>query len=132
VRVRAGDRAPDVAFETEGKRITLFELLTGGEPVALISGSRVTPILERLDRLGISGFGIAPAADCPSRRQLRDLHGDFLRFYGATGEFVYLIRPDGYIGLFQRPPNLRQLADYLMKIRAPDAVEKIFSNLDWL
>ena len=36
---------------------------------------------------------------------LIDIYGDFARLYGMRGEFLWLIRPDDHIGLFQIPLN---------------------------
>jgi len=35
--------------------------------------------------------------------------------YGAKGECIYLIRPDGYVGYRSLPPNLSRLQEYLLK-----------------
>lgn len=128
LRVCAGDRAPDVAFELGETRVTMFQLMAPGKPVALLCGPNAGSIVVALDNLGVSGFEIAPATASRASRRLRDLHGDFFRLYGATGTFMYLIRPDGYVGLFQRPPDWRRLADYLEKIRDRKNVDKTFSS----
>ena len=58
---------------------------------------------------------------------LGDLYGDFARLYGAQGPFLYLIRPDGHVALFQRRAETGGLAAYLKKIRAREAVERNFA-----
>ncbi len=128
IRVRAGDRAPDVVFESTGNRVTLFELLTPGKPVVLMNNvPNPNAVANALERAKISAFEIVSrtSVDAPSGR-LRDMHGDFFRLYGAEGEFIYLIRPDGYVDFFQRPANVRRLVNYLEKIRDPKEIERIF------
>lgn len=135
-RVKAGDRAPDVAFEnrTTGRRVTLFELLGPQRPIALLGfGPRsenadlARRVVTRLQERRIESFCIVPAGgqtqvfDLPT---LYDLHGDFHRLYGMTDEFLCLIRPDDHIGLFQRPIKERALDEYLDLICAPVTVGK--------
>ena len=55
-----------------------------------------------------------------------DVFGDFRRLYGAGGEYLYLIRPDGHVGLYQRPVNESALREYLVKLRPAEEVEKAF------
>jgi hypothetical protein len=33
--------------------------------------------------------------------------------YGLSGSFLCLVRPDGHLGLVQRPPDVRGLRAYL-------------------
>ncbi len=136
-RVRAGDRTPDVVFRDAGTggRISLFALLGYSRPVALIGQDqttdeeRVDRLTAALGRLGIEsclvtreGFrGEASGASC-----LVDVHGDFGRLYGAEGEFLYLIRPDGYVGLFQSPVDERVLRAYVAKLRPASVVADAF------
>jgi hypothetical protein len=58
---------------------------------------------------------------------LEDLYADFARLYGAQGPFLYLIRPDGHVALFQQQAEAGALGIYLKKIRAAEAVEKAFA-----
>lgn len=118
-RLKAGDRAPDVAFRTtDGAVTTLFRLLEPLRPVALIGtepatdAAAVERLLARLAEADVAGYVLGPlAAGHP--RGLGDVHGDFKRFYGMTGEFLCLIRPDDHIGLFQRPIRPDRLEEYL-------------------
>jgi hypothetical protein len=131
-RVRAGDRAPDVAFRKAdtGERTTLFELLQPMRPVLLIdTGScmgdtaRLTRLMDTLARLDIDAYCIASAGEelaenCPNCRI--DVHGDFRGLYGMTGEFLCLIRPDDHVGLYQRGIDERALYEYLGQMCAPE------------
>ncbi len=115
-RVRAGDRAPDVVFldSRTGAQTSLFAPLGRSRFVALLgpgynpagAGARPAPktgrLVEDLGRLGVECSVVLPGS-ARSGDGLIDATGDFRRLYGARGEFLYLIRPDGYVGLFQRP-----------------------------
>ena len=37
--------------------------------------------------------------------------------YGAKGECIYLIRPDGYVGYRSLPPSLERLQEHLKKYK---------------
>lgn len=131
VRVRAGDRTPDVVFQKAGggEKVSLFQLIGSCGMIALLGpGENVGKMAGALAALGIRPFLIArngtapPPAEC-----LEDLHEDFARLYGGQGPFLYLIRPDGHVALFQRRAEAAALATYLTKIRPPDAVEESFA-----
>ena len=126
VRVRAGDRTPDVVFKSGGEKVSLFELIGSCGMIALLGpGRNVQGIAGALAALGIRPFLIAPKdADPPSPETLEDVYGDFARLYGAQGPFLYLIRPDGHVALFQRRAEAAALASYLTKIRPLAAVER--------
>jgi len=135
-RVRAGDRAPDVVFrDAAGEEVSLFDLLGRSRPIALFgldgAGARLPGIrrlMEALDRLGVESSPLLPEASGRHEGEaLIDAGGEFRRLYGARGEFLYLIRPDGYIGLFQRPVDERALRAYLAKLFGTERVEGAFA-----
>jgi FAD binding domain len=120
VLVRAGDRAPDVLFSDKGGRVSLFELLGKFGMIALLGPSPNNQSLaESFSALNIRSFLVAPG-------QLEDVYSDFARLYGAQSSFLYLLRPDGHVGLFQHEVEPASLAVYLKKLRAADAVEAAF------
>ncbi len=133
--LRAGDRAPDVAFQERpgGGIITLFKLLEPMRPVILIGAAALTkdePAFDALQRTlaeaEIDVFVLRETRDAKETeaRCLWDLHGDFQRLYGMSGDFLCLIRPDDHIGLFQRPTNERALREYVSRLApAPRAVK---------
>ena len=120
--VRAGDRTPDVVFEKAGEKVSLFELIRRGGMIALLGpGEHAEEIASKLAALHIVAFIVSPdGADVAACENLQDLYGDFARLYRARGPFLYLIRPDGHVGLCQRRMNASSLAGYLKKIRARD------------
>jgi hypothetical protein len=72
---------------------------------------------------------VLPTAAQPSHdlAALVDVTGDFGRLYGARGEFLYLIRPDGFVGLFQHLIDERALRTYLTRLFTVDALEDAFA-----
>jgi 2-polyprenyl-6-methoxyphenol hydroxylase-like FAD-dependent oxidoreductase len=118
--IGAGDRAPDVVFRSEGRNISLFELLGKSGMIALLgSAPNNQSVAESLDSLNIRSFVVAPD-------EMEDVYSDFARLYGARGRFLFLIRPDGHVGFYQQEADAASLREYLKKIRSVDAVEKAF------
>ena len=129
VRVRAGDRTPDVVFERAGEKVSLLQLIGNCGMIALLGpGTHSEEVASLLAALRIRPFIILPKGDARSTECLEDVYGDFARLYGAQGSFLYLLRPDGHVGLFQPRIQPNQLADYLRKIRGPEIVEKAFTS----
>ncbi len=124
--LRAGDRAPDVAFRQRDKIVTLFELLRPFRPVALArfdgktSQAQIDRIKTRLRTAEIDMYVISERdSDSPSDSDcLIDIYGDFARLYGIRAGFLCLIRPDDHIGLFQSPIDEDAIGDYIARIAA--------------
>jgi hypothetical protein len=118
-KLRAGDRAPDVAFRdsSSGEKVTLFELLGGLRPVVLLGeGNLSAELLDELRGRDLEIRVVAPASNDSlgvKPNCLEDIHGSFREIYGLKGEFLCLIRPDGHIGLMQQEIDLRSLRSYL-------------------
>ncbi|MDQ3638229.1 MAG: FAD-dependent monooxygenase [Actinomycetota bacterium] len=139
-RVRAGDRAPDVVFRDArtGAETSLFASLGHSRLVALFGQgqdpagtedrtTRIEQLMEALGRLGVECFLVWPESTRQPDEGLVDIYGDFHRLYGARGEFLYLIRPDGYVGLFQRLLDERALQTYMAKLFRADAIDSAFA-----
>ena len=128
-RVRAGDRAPDVVFKRGDEKVSLFRLIGTFGMLALFGPGRNSHQMSAaLAALNIRSFIVSTqSAGTLPDQYLEDLYADFARLYGADGPFLYLIRPDGHIALFQRQAEAVALATYLKKIRAAEAVEKAFA-----
>ena len=129
VRVRAGDRAPDVLFKRGDEKVTLFRLLGTFGMLALFGpGQNSHRITAALSALHIRSFIVSTqSAGTLPDHYLEDLYADFARLYGAEGPFLYLLRPDGHVALLQSQADAPALATYLKKIRAPEAVESAFA-----
>jgi 2-polyprenyl-6-methoxyphenol hydroxylase-like FAD-dependent oxidoreductase len=128
-RVRAGDRAPDIVFKRGDERVSLFRLIGTFGMLALFGPGRNSHQMSAaLATLHIRSFIVSTqSAGTLPDQYLEDLYADFARLYGADGPFLYLIRPDGHIALFQRQAEATALAIYLKKIRAAVAVDKAFA-----
>jgi len=138
-QIRAGDRAPDVAFRQAGseKLTTLFELLEPQRPIVLIGcrpglvadcERKIEQLMDVLGKSDISPFVVlqtAKAAWHGNPRSLLDIHGDFRRLYGLTGEFLCLIRPDDHVGLLQRNIDESALWEYLRQLCPPGLVDQL-------
>lgn len=129
VRVRAGDRAPDVVFKRGAEKVSLFRLLGTFGLLGLFGPGRNSHQMSAaLAALHIRSFIISTqSAGTLPDQYLEDLYADFARLYGAQGPFLYLIRPDGHVALFQQQAEAGALGIYLKKIRAAEAVEKAFA-----
>ncbi|HYJ06079.1 MAG TPA: FAD-dependent monooxygenase [Chthoniobacterales bacterium] len=128
-RVRAGDRVPDVLFKRGDEKVTLFRLIGTFGMLALFGpGQNVHRMNAALAALRIRSFIVSTqSAGTLPDQYLEDLYADFARLYGAQGPFLYLVRPDGHVALFQRQAEAGALAAYLKKIREAEAVEKAFA-----
>jgi len=132
-RLKAGDRAPDVALfqANTGREVTLFQLLSEFRPILLVGTERGVALsaaarraLRATDRLDIRSFVVTTTSGPGSDRftELVDIHGDLKKLYGLTDDFACLIRPDGHIGLIQKPMCAEGLEQYFKMICDPAAV----------
>lgn len=130
VRVRAGDRVPDVVFKRGSAKVSLFELIGRFGMLALFGPDQESrEIADALAALNIRSFNVStPGAGNVPDQYLEDVYSDFTRLYGAEGPFLYLIRPDGHVAFFQRSADPAPLAAYLKRIRSPQAVDAAFAK----
>jgi 2-polyprenyl-6-methoxyphenol hydroxylase-like FAD-dependent oxidoreductase len=128
--IRAGDRAPDVAFTDmrSGSETTLFKLMASLRPIVLFNGiANAHQLSERLRLVDIDAYdAIGDASTQHSAAVLVDRHGDFAKLYGLRTNFVCLIRPDGHIGLVQIRPDEEGLQRYLALISEPSQLQRAF------
>jgi 2-polyprenyl-6-methoxyphenol hydroxylase-like FAD-dependent oxidoreductase len=138
-RLQAGDRAPDVSFQDSGdaSEITLFQCLGSLRPVVLIApdpradAKLLSRLCEALGTIDIEAYVVLRQGERPEQPGIHcliDHHGDLGRLYGMRPGCLCLIRPDGHIGLFQRPIRLNRLRDYLGSICAADALRRAWSE----
>ncbi len=127
-KLKAGDRAPDVAFRDSlsQKNVTLFDLLGPLRPVVLLGAAKPSAerqrLIAELCKRDLEVRVIASPEDESSPndpRCIHDTHGSFRKIYGMKGEFLCLIRPDGHIGLFQQRIDLSSLRSYLEMLGRP-------------
>ena len=140
--VRAGDRAPDGALQdaATGQPTRLFDAFRGPHATLLLFDGEartddgytsLAAIADGVERR--SGADVRPwvvvwgrrlPAGLAGRRVLLDPDGETHRRYGATAEALYLVRPDGYVGLRAQPAAADVLARYLGRLsgRAADDV----------
>ncbi len=124
-----GERAPDVALPSLGLR--LFEALTQPAAAALLLFDGVADTLsgdENLRQIArvvqdrwperLQVAIISPRADWPDAPATLWHDPDMAvhRRFGASGECLYLLRPDGYIGFRSQPASLEPLMDYLQAL----------------
>jgi hypothetical protein len=131
--IRAGDRAPDVAFTDlrSGLETTLFRLMGVLRPVVLFDGIADShQWYERFQLVDIDAYvvTVTPSTEGGPARVLFDRTGDFARMYGLRRGFLCLIRPDGHVGLVQVPPNRAQLVNYLSLICDPIQLQRAFPD----
>lgn len=125
---RAGDRAPDLAFNSNGTEKRLFEIIQGtshkllmfvgnyNEPnfeedfkqrYSLLEqkyGEAIDPVLIHMNEL--------PFAVNEKISVIQDDEGELHQRYGAHSHCIYLIRPDGYIGYRSQPAKLNLFLEY--------------------
>ena len=122
--VRAGDRAPDaMGLRGPGGIVQrLFDLLRGSTPIVLVFGGSVPlPLEAALERFGRSVRVVCLAsAGCePVGEGWVDEDGSAWRVYGPGAETVFVVRPDGYVGLTGSTADVAELSDYLSRIVGP-------------
>ena len=125
----AGARQAARTGEDEAAMMTPHQAASAIAPATLLVDAHVhihePAALElTLNQLGVESFLVLSDGTQPPDvgDALIDITGEFQRLYGARGEFLFLIRPDGYVGLFQRPIDERRLRAYLARLFAADAV----------
>ena len=132
--VRAGDRAPDGAVQdaVTGQPARLFDVFRGPHATLLLfdGGARtddgyasLAGIADRVQRRfgadvrpWVVVWGRRSPAELAGGRVLLDPEGESHRRYGATAEALYLVRPDGHVGLRVQPASEEVLVRYLGRV----------------
>lgn len=134
----AGDRAPDVTFNSNGSPKRLFEILQGtSHKLLLFIGSYDEPDLEQslkqrhslikqkfgdaIETVLINMQSELPFTTDWQGLVLQDDEGELHQRYGAHSHCVYLIRPDGYIGYRSQPAKLELFLEYCDRLFAKTA-----------
>jgi 2-polyprenyl-6-methoxyphenol hydroxylase-like FAD-dependent oxidoreductase len=127
---RPGDRAPDVAIDD---KTTLHSLLRHTKSTLLLfDGAAPTPegyanladIAQRVRQrwaAHVEPIVVVPRGDRPpelpgGERAILDTRKVLHKHYGAGGECLYLLRPDGYVGFRSQPAVWKHLEEHLASI----------------
>ncbi|QBD75470.1 3-(3-hydroxyphenyl)propionate hydroxylase [Ktedonosporobacter rubrisoli] len=118
--LRAGDRAPDAPCldAKSGEQVRLFDLLRGTHFTLLVFGDLFAPSLAQhfLSHLHVYHILRPGKATENGQHILIDNDGHAYRAYAIKNDALFLIRPDGYIGLSGGRWNDRVIADYLREV----------------
>jgi 2-polyprenyl-6-methoxyphenol hydroxylase-like FAD-dependent oxidoreductase len=134
---KAGDRAPDVYIQTVDGTRRLFDLFSNRlkHTLLLFAGKAIKPIsYHNLNQKAqefakafpdeFIAYIVLPTDRVPEAIALNSLPRSVLldpqaqchQLYGARGECMYLIRPDGYIGCRSQSTEIDKLKTYLHKL----------------
>ena len=145
---RVGDRAPDAELQdTNGSPTRLLSQFRGPQFNLLIFAgpSRTAARIQQLAALATTveqRFGPDVRTQLvvawPTGQQLLDPRCSVLldlkkkahRTYGVTAEALYLLRPDGYVGVRCPGADLTVVAEYLKTIFEPEPADRASKN--WL
>jgi len=135
----AGAQARDAGpLLLDGERTSLFERMRDGRHLLLLFAGSERPgtglqelgaIAREVERLHgdlitphvVAAPGPGPGTE-PARGTLLDLELALHRKFGVSGNCLYLIRPDGYIGFRSAPIHLVALRNYLDTLFLPAPV----------
>ena len=100
---------PGLGYEAKGARIWIglgpFNFQPGEVAKVLLVIAFSGYLVLHRDALALAG-----------RRVLLDPEGETHRHYGATAEALYLVRPDGYVGLRAQPESEEVLVRYSARV----------------
>ncbi|GAH52589.1 unnamed protein product, partial [marine sediment metagenome] len=93
---QAGDRAPDApALRDDRGEHRLFDRFRGTHMTLLAFGTSWAGLLDDIEREFHGRVQVVSIAD----GRTQDSGGHAARAYGVTRDTLFVIRPDGYIGL---------------------------------
>ena len=118
--IRAGDRAPDATGlqGPDGTACRLFDLLRGARATVLVFGSDgAASLATSLEAFGeaVRLVRIVTAADIAIGASV-DAEGAAHRLYAPLPNALFIIRPDGYVGLTGSTADHLALVRYLRRI----------------
>jgi 2-polyprenyl-6-methoxyphenol hydroxylase-like FAD-dependent oxidoreductase len=117
-----GDRAPDApCLDAKAQSVRLFDAFRGGHFTTLAFGAQAVEdvqILRSADPGFLRVIAIRPRSAADDVEGLVDDKGDACRAYGIRDEenVVFLIRPDGYVGLVASLAWRQALKEYLSDV----------------
>lgn len=129
--VRTGDRAPNGTGlrGPDGTKRNLFDLLRGTHHTVLIFGSDLpAPLAAALNAFGDAVHNVRiVTADSSAPNCWVDEEGAAQRAYAPVPDALFVIRPDGYVGLTGSTADFVDLNGYLQRVigaRFADALER--------
>ncbi|EGH73233.1 NAD(P)-binding protein [Pseudomonas syringae USA011] len=128
-KVQAGDRAPDATCSQQhGGRTRLFDVFRGGHFTLLAFGTQAIAAMNTFgshDERFLQAFAVRPAHVSNDRYGLVDETGQARDAYGVSLQenIIFLIRPDGYVGLTATDDFVPAVQRYLATLsRTPDSL----------
>jgi 2-polyprenyl-6-methoxyphenol hydroxylase-like FAD-dependent oxidoreductase len=103
-KLRAGDRAPDAIGESSSGRIRLFDVFRGPHFTLLAFGSQATAAIRDAQWTPVDILrkcSVRPSGVAAEDGNVVDTKGTAHAAYGISAQdnVIFLIRPDGYVGL---------------------------------
>jgi hypothetical protein len=124
-RIREGDRAPDAPglLTRAGQERRLFDLFRGPHFTLLAFGSGwEQAIAEVAAKFGssLSCHIVEAAGSSSCAWAIVDAAGHARRAYDAQTARIFLVRPDGYVGLVLEGQDIQPLLAYCSRVIAPE------------
>ncbi|WP_174518645.1 FAD-dependent monooxygenase, partial [Pseudomonas cannabina] len=129
-KVQAGDRAPDATCSQQRCGSTqLFDIFRGEHFTLLAFGKHAIAAMQAFDshdKRCLRAFAVRPAHISNDRDGLVDEAGQACQAYGVSAEenIIFLVRPDGYVGLVAGDDYAAAIERYLARVTgAPGHVD---------
>ncbi len=114
--LHAGDRAPDIIFSDEaaGYKLRLFDYYMGTNFIVLAFGKEYVNLLNDINELFKGKVSIYLVAG-QQQKDLNVIDDRFNIIYNVYGnqDALFVIRPDGYIGLIAKQNDGKHVINYL-------------------
>src|SRR5216683_2745395 len=116
-KLRAGDRAPDAICENSSGRIRLFDLFRGPHFTLLAFGARAAAAIRDVEWTPVDilrQWSVRLSGTAEGDRTIIDANGTAHAAYGISDKdnVVFLVRPDGYVGLIASQNWMDAVNDY--------------------
>ena len=116
-KLRAGDRAPDAICGNSSERIRLFDLFRGPHFTLLAFGAQAAAAIRDLEWTPVDILRkcyVRPSGSAAECRTVIDTYGNARTAYGISDRdnVIFLVRPDGYVGLIASRNWLDAVNDY--------------------
>jgi 2-polyprenyl-6-methoxyphenol hydroxylase-like FAD-dependent oxidoreductase len=112
---RPGSRAPHLAVERNGERLSTLDLF--GRSFVLLAGPKSAPWRAAAAAVAGRFEGLSLDAYCVGSPQLRDSEGRFCAAYGLEPDGACLVRPDGFVA-WRAKTAVRRPAEELQRVLA--------------